>query len=151
MLLYDMRHDGILMGIGHHCPVNWFELRLQCSSRNYQAKQRTGISWQIPVSYVMYWCQLHITYVNKSNSYLSRLTWLVHCLLHSSFPAKSTKMPTTDGHNLTFPRALFHAMLMVISDTCPLFCSLCAMHSPWSLYGQQKWPHANHRTNNGIS
>jgi len=57
------------------------------------------IFWQLRIRYIMYWRQLHTTYMNKaSNSYLTQQTWLLHCLLHlpgpSSASAESTKTPT---------------------------------------------------------
>lgn len=78
------------------------------------------IFWQLHIRYIMYWRQLHTTYMNKaSNSYLTQQTWLLHCLLHlpgpSSPSAESTKTPTTDGHNVTLSRVPTHAILTVVS------------------------------------
>jgi len=53
---------------------------------------------------------------------------------------------TTDGGNLTLPHVPSCTMLTAIWLACQPRRCLHALHSPWSLYGQQKRPRDNQRS-----
>jgi len=85
---------------------------LQCMHRDYKATVQCNVAvnqcWHLPVSCLMYWRQLSITYINRvSINCLTLLSWcyIICCTSWSVFssPAKSTKTPTARRHDLTLP------------------------------------------------